>query len=313
MSAGNAGPLPQAGGSPDAPATPAPPTPSTVDLPRGEALELSEAPIIMGATPTRVVVLGGPHDSGKTTLICSIYERFRREPFAGLVFSGSRTLFGFERASHLGRCASGLPSPETERTSLKMSRRMFHLRLYDGNCSSHHNLLLTDLSGEEFENVRNYTDACRELTIIARADHFVLLVDGKKLQDIALRQQARDETDTILRRLVETGMLGIRSRVDILFSKWDLIEQDPAGSRAKDFAATVETQLRERFAQYFAKMRFAPITARRPDGLAPPASGVEGLLPSWCRESRLVQRVPKFSVEGKSNLREFDRFVDMVR
>jgi len=283
--------------------------PQMVDLPHGEALQPQEAARIMGAAPTRVIVFGGPYESGKTTLISSIYERFRKGPFADLCFCGSCTLLGFERISYLGRQASGLARPQMERTTQQMGRQMFHLHLYDSARRVVQDVLLTDLSGEEFENVRNFGGTCRGLDVIARADHFVLLIDGAKLRDVTLRQQARDESCTILRRLQEKGLLGKRSLVDVLFSKWDLVEGDPAGGRARDFAAVVETHLHECFGESVRCLKFERIIARHPDGLAPLATGVEKVLPAWCHEPCMPEPVCRFAVEDWLQRREFDRFL----
>src|SRR6188768_15789 len=66
----------------------------------GEALELEEAANICRKGQTKVVLLAGPRESGKTTIITSLYESFQDAPFGGYSFAGSETLVGFERRCH---------------------------------------------------------------------------------------------------------------------------------------------------------------------------------------------------------------------
>src|SRR3990172_2742237 len=62
-----------------------------IDLPKGEALTEVQASDVTREGPTRVVVLAGPADSGKTTIITSLFEAFLEAPFANFLFAGSRT------------------------------------------------------------------------------------------------------------------------------------------------------------------------------------------------------------------------------
>ena len=54
-----------------------------VALTSGRALRIPEANAFAASEPTTVVLLAGPHESGKTTLLASIFERFRSGPFVG--------------------------------------------------------------------------------------------------------------------------------------------------------------------------------------------------------------------------------------
>ena len=283
-----------------------------VDLPSGDALTPQESAKVLGASPARVIVLGGPFGCGKTTLIASIYERFRKGPFAGLSFAGSRTLLGFEQICHPGREDSGLLTPSTDRTPMSQSRRMFHLRLADAH-EVQRDVLLVDISGEEYDSVRNSDDACDELQIIRRADHFALLVDGEKLAIPAERHHAKYETETILQALMQTGILTHRTWVDLVVSKDDRIQDSPADNDAELFVAQMQQEISNRFQGSFAAMRFSRIAARRPDGGRPPADGVEGLLPQWFEKAKIApEHIAPRLPEGAA-LRECDRFLLTVK
>ena len=65
--------------------------PTSVALSHGSELTLSEASTHARELTTRVVVLAGPVESGKTTILTSLYESFRKGPVAGHRFAGSAT------------------------------------------------------------------------------------------------------------------------------------------------------------------------------------------------------------------------------
>src|SRR5687767_14635843 len=97
-------------------------------LPDGEALTAQRATAITAAAPTRVVILAGAEDSGKTTLLTSLYEKFLQGRFADHLFAGSATLPAYEQRCHRARIQSGAVDPDTERTK-GLDVRLLHLKL----------------------------------------------------------------------------------------------------------------------------------------------------------------------------------------
>src|SRR5258708_2931827 len=71
--------------------------PTVITYPEGDKLDGTDALAITWARPTRVVLVAGPANSGKTTLLSCLYERFHFGMFAGFRFAGSKTLVGFEK------------------------------------------------------------------------------------------------------------------------------------------------------------------------------------------------------------------------
>src|SRR4051794_8869948 len=89
---------PHAAGTPDEVAVSepeAPVEPEWVELPSGEALSEQEAEETMKVSPTKVVLVAGENDAGKTSLLCGVYEQYLKGDFAGYRFAGSRTLRAF--------------------------------------------------------------------------------------------------------------------------------------------------------------------------------------------------------------------------
>ena len=77
----------------------------------GESLVPAEVDRFLLRKPAKFVTIVGEFDSGKTTLICALYDRFLKGGFAGYLFSGSHTLLGFEKRSHHSRVDSGRIAP----------------------------------------------------------------------------------------------------------------------------------------------------------------------------------------------------------
>ena len=79
-----------------APAPPKVPTIENVDdlihLPRGRELTEVAAAALAVSRPVRLIVFTGPVDTGKTTLLTSLYEMFQWGHVSGYRFAGSATL-----------------------------------------------------------------------------------------------------------------------------------------------------------------------------------------------------------------------------
>ena len=258
-----------------------------LDLPPGEPLGIGSLGEVLRRVPARVIVIGGTLQSGKTTLIASIYERFRLGPFAGMNFAGSRTLMGFEIICHLGRLQSGRETPETDRTSRASGWQVFHLSVAD----LHHrrDLLLADMSGEAYESVRDFGEASSEMGLVQRADHLVLLLDGAKLSDVRERQSVYDDSHTILKRLVESRQLLPGTLVTVAFSKWDVVELQENQANAIPFCKHVETRMRDSFQETLKDLHFARVIARdQRAGGKPATKGVDDLFRGWCVKERVI-------------------------
>lgn len=272
-------------------ADPAAPEPTTgaeeagaiIDLPSGGDLTPETAGCVTRAFLTRLVLLAGEAESGKTTLLATIYEKFNEGPFANLLFAGSETLIGWEKRCYLARVVSGAEKADTERT-LGLQQRLLHLSLRDeGLENSSQHLLFTDFSGEVFKLIRDSTAECQRLGILKRTDHFVLLLDGSKVADTRSRHEALNNGMALLRSCIDAGMVGLRSFVDVVFSKYDLVAA--AGQPGLDFQAYAVTTITRRFSQRLGRLRFHNVAARPEAHGMEFAYGVAELLRSWVNDS----------------------------
>jgi hypothetical protein len=285
------------------------PPSEVVTIPFGDDLTSITSKRILGRAKTRIIVLAGDVDSGKTTLLTAIYEKFQDGNFAGYMFARSDTVPGLERRCHFSRITSDSMSPDTERTRGPMT--LLHLRVRRaGSVDSPKDLLFSDISGEDFEAARNSIDVCKQMRILKRADHCLLLLDGKKLASLERRQKAFRGGEMLLRSLLDSEMLGKQSLVDVLFTKYDLVSSDVT-HQAEEFLNYIEQELLKKFAGRLARIRFHRIAARPVQpGDVEPAYGLEGAFPSWVEETAQHQRSRASLPTDLNTGREFDKYLE---
>jgi hypothetical protein len=230
-----------------------------VALPSGEALTLAESRELTLARETSLVVVAGSPDSGKTTLVASIFHCFQRGPFAGYIFAGSNTSVGLDRRCHLGRTISRGIAPNMERTQVGAPQRFIHFRVRREDLSeASRDILITDISGEEYEDLRHSMPECREFPLFRRADHIVVLVDGDRLANPADKNAAKFETMQFLGFLRDAGHFERRCNVHVLIAKCDLL----AKPSAQRFAAQLKSDITLKFSKCTRNLYVGDIAAR---------------------------------------------------
>ena len=278
-----------------------------LDLPSGEGYPLSGASEITCRKLANIILFAGTAECGKTTLLASLYLMFNTQPFAGYIFAGSRTLVGFEKRVHTARIASRLSSPTTERSKVS---ELLHLRVRRADRSAAcKDLLLCDLIGEDFREARDSTDGCRRLHIIRRADAFVMLIDGAKVASLDARQQAKTDAIALLRNILDCEMLAETSQVEVLTTKWDLID----GASDRDECVAFNDHIREEMTRHFEKrvggLSFGSVAAHATQGTFPLGHGLEERFKSWVeRPTGAARRFRSFSAE-RSDAMEYDRYL----
>lgn len=276
-----------------------------LDLLHGKGLSPAETASITRRALTSIVLFAGTAESGKTTLLATLYLLFQRGPFAGYLFAGSETLVGFENRVYFARTASGRETPATPRTSVS---EYLHLQVRREDLSEPvRDVLLCDLSGEDFREAKDNSDACRELKIISLADRFVLLIDGGKLARSEAKQSAKNDSLTILRNCLDTGMLGKESIIDVLITKWDIVETSDEKEVVVAFADHVESEIRRRAGGRVGHIRFTRVASHPFVGDLPLGHGLEELFPAWVEAAWDDAREHALITEAAS-LTEYDRY-----
>jgi len=192
-----------------------------------------------------LVLLMGEPDSGKTTLIASLFDQFQQGPFADHYFAGSRTQLGFEKRCFLARwIGSGRDEPDTERTKTKEVHYL-HLSMRDQKLNDPiKHLLFADVSGEQFKRIRDRKDEMDQFEIFRRTDHIFCLVDGALLMDEVERHAIKNNLFMLLQRVVESEVYD-KKPLNIIITKYDKWSEH--SDSIVDF---FENPLKKKYGQY---------------------------------------------------------------
>lgn len=282
-----------------------------IDLFQGNAMDLVQSDIITRNNFTKLIIIAGPVESGKTTLLLSIYEKFQESSFAGYLFAGSLTLPEFERRCHLGRIESWSVKADTERTRRESGINLLHLKVCnEGTYNIFRDVLLTDLTGEIFESIRDSTEECKKFKTLLRSDHFVLLLDCNKIVDKQYRQNALFDGLNMLQSCLDADMLNKTSYVQILFSKIDIIDRINDIKEKEEvnaFINYIEQKFITQFSQRVKNLCFFKVAARPEDSLLPFGYGLDKLFQFWIEETANRSFINELSM-STTFLREIDRF-----
>ena len=276
-----------------------------VSLSSGNALTTTEGHRLTGEYPTKVVILMGMVKSGKTTVLSELYERFCEGPFAGQIFAGSRTVMGFERICFLSRAASLRDSEDTERTMRGTENNLLHLDLVAEGAGPRRRLLLSDLSGEWFEEATESNEKLYGIPYLRRADHVVVFADAEKLGNNLQRQYLLNQLLVLLRCCIEERRIKNTCRLTIVVSRHDLLPAE----MDQTFLESMKSRIYRRTGEYFNR----PVTfldlAARPKCGPERAYGLAELLNLWLEEPAATEpHVPKLMNTADEARREIDKF-----
>jgi hypothetical protein len=196
----------------------------------------TQANVVSRIRRAHVVLVAGVAETGKTTLMASLFDRYQRGPFGGFRFRGSRTLVGFEERCFFSRLASGRRSFTTPRTTLTGGAELLHLDLEDVADGSRSTLLLPDLPAERYSVVIDDVAEWRNLPAVDRVDRVAVLVDGKRLADDATKWEALAQAQTLARGAIESGVATAET-LDLAITKWDEVAKLDAEVAVRESAA----------------------------------------------------------------------------
>ena len=278
---------------------------SSIKLSDGEGLTIESVNLLMRQRPTKIIVIAGDKGSGKTTLITSIYGQFLKGPYVAHAFAESRSILGFEELCHFSRMASGLPRPDTMRTSLASNIKFYHLGVVSKEePSTRQDLLLSDRAGEFYTKARDNSEALENLPELKKATVLVLLLDGQRVSNPKEFTNVTENLQQMLRSFCDGGYLSTESIVQIVTTKTDTWEtsdnKDSIISKRDKFLQ----RLKDIFQPKLASITFFDISARDPSGFVPVANGVDFLFKSWLDVQR--QKLEAVEITKEHIFSEFD-------
>ena len=128
--------------------------------------------------------------------------------------------------------------------------------------------------------------------------------------DASERHSARSDARTLLRSLVESGMLRPDCRIEVVFAKWDVVITNTAQEALASFILDTRKALQETAAK-LANPQFFEIAARPRNSRVPFAFGLPTLLRYWLQEPS-IPRLKLYMPEVDNETREPTRFVKSV-
>lgn len=279
----------------------------------GEALTEEEANWVARTDCTKVVILIGPPDSGKTTILTSLFDAFLKAPFGNYLFGGSKSLIGFERRCHDGRTASGRSAAHTHHTPTKDSMDFLHLKLVapDSSIIGPVNLLISDVSGERFRDLQDSSSSVINMAALRRANNISLVIDGQKIVNNGERHAAKSEARMLIRAIIEQSVLSADCRIDVIFSKWDLIADSEIESQCKQFIDSIKDMITTIVANKFV-LQFTEIAARPENTRLHFAFGLPTLLRSWLGQFNQLSEPQLFSPAIQSNSTGAARYSEAI-
>jgi hypothetical protein len=205
------------------------PPPAPLIVTAADAVALGPARLLSARRGARVVLLMGEPGSGKTALIAGLWQQLlEQDGLAGHRLAGSRTALGLERRAHWHRVAARRHASGAPATAIAEAV-LLHLRMCrpDGRRVE---LLISDMSGEQFERVREGRPLVDEIPWASHGDRFAILVDGATLGRQGESEIAITQAQRLLFSLQSSRAVRESARVALVITKADLL--DIAGEQA---------------------------------------------------------------------------------
>lgn len=279
-----------------------------VKLPHGRALTVSETYPITASEVSKIIILIGPFNSGKTTIETTIYQLFQRKPFAGLYFAGSQSLFGYEERSFYTRLGSKKEIATTPRTSRFADDIFLHLKLYDNTTKTKTNFLFGDISGEEiYSHLGNVETICEKMPYLKSVDSYVFILDGKQLADKNKRNGAIDQAYTMARTIFDAKLYSSFTRVQVVISKYDILKTNDGAN----LETTIDKQLQDivdLLKKYVNEVTVHRVAAMPEPGDLEVGYGLEELLSAWNKPHIDKQAVESYMINSQLDS-EFNKLI----
>lgn len=272
-------------------------------LPQGDPLSQLEVDAQQLQRAGRLIAVIGDTSSGKSTLLCALYDRFLRGEFGERSFVGSSTLGGFEKLAHLSRAASGAQIPDTERTFVSEGLQYYHLALAE---KSRHrvDLFVSDRAGETYRSAMDRPDEFHQLPELSVARVLTVLVDGARLARPEELHEALGATRRMVRAMVDSEVLRGSQHLQIVQTKHDEVQRSGRSASVTSQLDELVQRLKSDFGSSFATVNLFAIAARDPSGDFVPAYGCNDLLIAWCDASEPPVRAVE---QNMAPATQFDR------
>jgi len=272
-------------------------------LSAGIALSPDGALAILRRADTRVAAIIGPRETGKASLLASLYDLFQTGTAEGFRFARSDTLADFELACHDARSASRRGVPHSERTP-RSEVRFYHLDVLRAADNRVQSLLIADRSGEDYSEVTDELVAADGMVELRRAETITFLIDGDRLLDNRRRHNHKAEIAQIAQALNEAGALSENQRVAVVLTKIDLVAASPDSARVRGDFDELSDRIASLITGQMNPIEKFDIAASPATDAVARGTGVSKLLGFWTSE---VQAAKPYIVPTYTSARAFGR------
>ncbi len=228
----------------------------TFKLYPGEAVSISDLNTITYAYNCNKIVILGESESGKTTLLGYLFDKFQKGPYKDINFAGSLTLRGFDERCHYSRTSSNTDIPHTEKTIVE-AFDFLHLALKKNVNDSSTHLLLSDISGEKLRDAGHSSILMADLEMLKYANKIIIVIDGKKIADKKLRQATLFSTQGFIQKALDDQIFNKKTDLQVVLSKWDHFVND----EEFNFEQLIVSRFTKLFEGRLGNLRFAKICA----------------------------------------------------
>lgn len=246
----------------------------------GDLITFPQIGALANADLPRLVMLVGPPDSGKTTVITAIYDAIQggHLPWS---LCRSWTLPALERLSFLNRRESGRENPDTAHTHRTLDAEFAHFRCAPSSRNDQlRELFLMNLGGEDCDDLRHREDAAAGMPFLSRVDHVSLLIDGERLALSATRWDTERAATQLLDRLMDSA-LNQGAELTILISKFDELEAKADEPDLMSAADELVCRLQERAQPRFRSVDAMHLAARPESGTRTAPLNLNKLVDRW--------------------------------
>ena len=166
-----------------------------------------------------IVAIVGFVDYGKTTFVSTLYHQLLTNvEFCDHVMYDSDTFIGFERRFLIR--SLNTPMEETSKRTIKGEDSLLALTL-DSKENGRYKLILSDKSGEDYTDFTGSEEEMKDYVILSLAHHILFFIDTEKLLNSMASMRYR--YNSLVKDLVEHGMITGKSRISVVFNKFDKV------------------------------------------------------------------------------------------
>lgn len=189
-----------------------------------DAMDETQINTVIGSEFPHLIILIGFSEFGKSTFVASLYHKAMSEgQIGGYEFFDSDTFSGFERRAYI-RNVKLNPRKRFDRTT---TNEGCFLTMSFSKENRTIKLIISDKSGETYKNdyTANQNSVNKDQALI-NGKHLIFFIDAKILVSDEDFLEFESSFNLLLKRMKSAAVFEKEKKIDIIFNKMDLIEEN---------------------------------------------------------------------------------------